>query len=237
MVIQILFGYDEGILTRRIRIQFGASMLAFACAGVLCHAEEGETVATPNTRVPAYLRLLPGAASGTSGAWRMPTQHERFEQYINSTFSPKTMVYSGLAAGIRMANGTPREWEGGMEGYGMRFSNSYGRTVIRGTIRYGMAAMLNEDIRSYRMPQETAGKRLVQVLITPVTSRNSAGNRQFSTSKVVAGVGANAIARTWLPQSEQGVGQIAISCGMWYTYDVIWGLGREFLPDLFRKKK
>jgi hypothetical protein len=237
MVTEILFGYHGGILTRRIRIQIGAAAFGLALAGIPCFAEEGETVATPNTRMPAYLRLLPGSTAPTSGAWRMPTQHERFEQYLNSTFSPKAMVYSGIAAGIRMANGTPREWEGGMEGYGMRFSNSYGRTIIRGTIRYGMAAMLNEDIRSYRMPQESAGKRLVHVLITPVTSKNSAGHRQFSTSKVVAGVGANAIARTWLPPSEQGVGQIAISCGMWYTYDVLWGLGREFLPDLFRKKK
>src|SRR6516225_9883627 len=65
------------------------------------------------------------------------TGRARFHEYFGNTFGPYALVRDAAAAGMRQAQNSPHEWDGGSEGYGKRFASALGTSLAQNSIAYG----------------------------------------------------------------------------------------------------
>jgi hypothetical protein len=194
---------------------------------------------------PAYLyaQATPPTtpqSSGTSSANRSipapapapytpPTGRELAGQYVGYIFGPFAFAGAGAAAGIGQWRDSPHEWGQGGEGYAKRFASAFGANIVRGTLMYGTASVVHEDVRY--VPQRTGsfGSRLTHALAGTFTARHRDGTQHVSIARITAFTGAALISRAWQPKSTSGLqwaaGTFGASVGMSMGLDVF----REFL--------
>ena len=76
------------------------------------------------------------------------TNRERASIYVHQTFlNVGTYAARMFTAGIQQARGVPREWGGGMRGYGRRFGSDYGQFVIANSLQSAGNAALGYEAR------------------------------------------------------------------------------------------
>ena len=80
-----------------------------------------------------------------------------------------------LVAGIAQWSDHPEEWPGGMEGFGMRFGASMGRTAVRNSIRLASDVAFGIDPRFDRCDCEGVRARTIHAWRRVVISRSDNG--------------------------------------------------------------
>src|SRR6267154_528004 len=68
------------------------------------------------------------------------TRSERFRSYLIGVAGPQSFITAAATAGFSQAEGTPKEWGGGAEGYGKRIGGAFAQHFIRGTLEYAVSA-------------------------------------------------------------------------------------------------
>lgn len=208
-------------------------LIAAMTAGVLC-AQSPADPTLDTTGLPWHVRAIP---KPQPEPWKKMTGEERFKQYAADTFGPDAFLFSAVGAGMSQWLDSPTEWGQGMEGYGRRYANSYGGTVLRNTMRLGLSAALHEDNRYFRSGKTGAKSRIGYVLLSPIIAKNDQGRNRFSVSHFTSAMGSQAIARYWSPPSWQGLDNVAMGTLIWYCQEVGKNFGREFWPDIARKMR
>lgn len=121
--------------------------------------------------------------------------------YVFDAIGPYTISGAALSAAIGQSSNSPPEWRQGAEGYGKRFSSSFGISVVGTTTRYTMSEVFREDTIYY--PCECRGvlPRIGHAAISTVTARRGQdGHRDFSLSAFVAPyAGATTAVYGWYP--------------------------------------
>jgi hypothetical protein len=144
---------------------------------------------------------LPEAPQAKLKGYTRPTEKVKLVNYLFDAYGPFPLVGAALIAGINQADGTPREWGGGIGGFGRRWGSNYGIGAITTTTRYGMAEMLREDTLYYRCQCTGFFPRFGHALISTVTGRRGEdGHRVFSVPSLVAPyVGEMVAVYAWYP--------------------------------------
>jgi len=147
---------------------------------------------------------LPNApqAKKVVASYHKPTEKVKLINYLFDAYGPFPLVGSALIAGINQAEGTPREWGGGIGGFGRRWGSNYGIGAITTTTRYGLAELLHEDTLYYRCECSGLFPRLRHAVLSTVTGRRGDdGHRVFSVPSLVAPyVGELVAVEAWYPQ-------------------------------------
>ena len=126
------------------------------------------------------------------------TSHERLGRYVSGLVDFEAIVRTGVSAGISQATGTPKEWGGGAEGYGLRMGNTFAQHVIRGTLQYGISAALHEDNRYFVSRQSSFSRRTMYAVKSTFFARHDNGVQAFSFSRGCAWCGGHFFRReTW----------------------------------------
>ena len=163
------------------------------------------------------------------------TGHERLGRYVRGLGDSQALFLAAASAGIGQANGTPKEWGGGAEGYGLRIGDAFAKHVIRDTLTYGMAATLHEDNR-YFVSRETGFMRRTKYAVkSTFLARHDNGDQSFSFSRIGGAAGSAFISRAWQPTSKTTAGDGAVAFGFSMMTDVGFNVFREFWPDLKRR--
>jgi hypothetical protein len=158
--------------------------------------------ATGNTSAaPTDDTGLPNAPQSKLKGYVRPTQKVKLVNYLFDAYGPFPLVGAALVAGVNQADGTPREWGGGIGGFGRRWGSNYGIGAITTTTRYGMAEMLREDTLYYRCQCTGFFPRFGHALISTFTGRRGEdGHRVFSVPSLVAPyVGEMVAVYAWYP--------------------------------------
>ena len=163
------------------------------------------------------------------------TRGERFSDYLGSVASYKTVLRAAVAAGIEQANGTPGEWGGGAEGYGLRIGNTFAYNMIKRTVEYGMSAALHEDNRYFASGETGFFRRTKYAVKSTFLARHNDGSQFISFSRFGGAAGAAFISRSWQPRSTTSAGDGAVSFGITMGADVGINVFHEFWPDLKRR--
>jgi hypothetical protein len=184
--------------------------------------------------VDHVFNLFNMAGTEKSKQFRAMTQSERNSLYFKSMVNPLSFVRVAASAGIDQAKDKPVEWEQGASGYGKRYANIFGQYSIQRTVTYGLGSALHEDNRYFSSGKQGFWPRTGYALSSGILARHDDATLHFSFSQV-GGVAAGAfLARTWLPASQNSMGDGAVSFGISMGSNVGFGVVKEFLPDIFR---
>src|ERR1700682_639340 len=163
------------------------------------------------------------------------TSSERLSNYLVGIASPESILRAAASAGLRQADGGPKEWGGGAEGYGERVGNAFAQHVINQTLRYGISAALHEDNRYFVSGQTGFLRRSKYAIKSTLLARHDNGNQYLSISRIGGDAGAAFISRIWQPRSTTDAGDGAVSFGITMASDIGFNVLREFWPDLKRR--
>ena len=177
----------------------------------------------------------PGVTSPPPAEFSPMTSHERLGRYVTGLGNPQALFLAAASAGIGQANGTPKEWGGGAEGYGLRIGDAFAKHVIRDTLTYGISATLHEDNRYFVSGETGFFRRTKYAVKSTFLARHDNGNQSFSFSRMGGAAGSAFISRAWQPNSKTTAGDGAVSFGFSMMSDVGFNVFREFWPDLKRR--
>jgi hypothetical protein len=160
------------------------------------------------------------------------TFRDRLRLYEHSFISPQSLVGPLWGAGISQAEGTPHEWGGGMEGFGLRFGSAYGRSVIGRTIGFGVASVDGEDTRYRRSTESGVWRRTRHAVLSTFIATNSNGDSMPAYSRFAGSYGAGFIANAWEPPSQDSTSHALIRGSTSLLSSVGFHVIQEFWPDI-----
>jgi len=207
-----------------------------------------------NSRIVAILGLAALASRGLVASDNLPepeatkavvslppaqfaplTSSERFRNYLVGWVDAESILRAGAGAAIMQADGTPKEWRGGAEGYGKRIGSAYAEHTIDRTLEYGISAVLHEDNRYFVSGETGFLRRTKYAIKSTFLARHDNGRQYFSFSRIGGAAGAGFISRAWQPRSTTSAGDGAESFGIIMAADVGFNVFREFWPDMKRR--
>ena len=212
-------------------LQAGAQSGAGAGTGQNSSSSQQQTTppaqsSEPSIMSPHVARTQPGQL------YRRPTEKEKLRNYAFDTVGPYPLIGALVAGGIQQAYGTPKEWGGGIGGYGPRVASNFGINLVTQTTRYGLAEIFREDTLYYRCECSGFGPRLGHALISTVTARRGDdGHRVFSFAALAAPyAGTEAAALLWYPSRYEpmdgfrnGNYNLLVQAGLNGALEFIWG--------------
>lgn len=175
---------------------------------VLAQTADGSGNSVPVNPAPANsnnqpLAVNPITGLGTASAanYQPLTGNERWRLYwkqnyasVGAYFGP---VFTALV--LDQSTNTPRQWGGGMAGFGRRVGSRTGQAITQGTIQASLAAALHEDVR-YISSADTGFKpRLLHAIKFSFFTYNSQGHTTLNIANITSVYSATAISTAWVP--------------------------------------
>jgi hypothetical protein len=191
---------------------------------------------TQSTILDNYFNI---ATDQTAAEFRPMTFTERKHLLSQSVTNPLSYIDTAISAGMDHAEHKPKDWDRGAAGYGERFANIAGQSLVRKGVEFGLASMLHEDNRYFNSGQTGVWRRSIYALKTTARARHDNGRLYPSVSNLAAIAVGAFVARTWLPPGERSAKDAAFSIGLTVAGDAAGSMLKEFMPDIkrvFRKK-
>jgi hypothetical protein len=165
------------------------------------------------------------------------TFQQRREVYFRQTFlTAGSYVARMFSAGIDQARGSPSEWGGGMDGYGLRFGSRYGQFVITNTLQSAGNAALSYESRYDLCKCKGFWPRSKHAIARNFYTYNATERERRVQIPLYAGAfGAGMISSIWLPghRSSWKDGAYAALGQAAYGSGINWA--SEFAIDILRK--
>ena len=169
--------------------------------------------------------------------WRPLTTRQKFDVFLQRTYSPLTFLSAGLDSlkdsTIHQRN---PEYERGFMGFGQDIGVHLGVSeteVFFG--RFLMPSLLKQDPRYFRNPQLPFMKRTIYSISRVVIARSDKGYDTFNSATILGEAGAQALSDLYVPGQRQGLHPIMGTIGFNLVRDAGLNLLHEFWPDLRRK--
>ena len=182
-------------------------------------------------------KLTAAAAAGLLlfGPWVLAGRAEESvgNQYARRLFSPRAAARSMVGAGIDQARGEPREWGGGMRGFGRRLGSAFGTHAVRTTIHFGVSKMLHEELDYRRSDKQGFRPRVTHALLaTVITRKTTTGRQTLAVGEITGVIGGGLISRLWHPARFHTVGSGLSSAGVSFAAGAGMNVVREFWPEI-----
>jgi hypothetical protein len=134
------------------------------------------------------------------GGYQFPSAHDRFRTYQHDAVGPMALLYIAGRSGIAHLWDDPAEWHGDIGGYGRRLATTFGESMIKKTLEYGLNEAMHRDSRHYRCSCQGFLPRLGHSMKSTLAARNREGRYVFSVSALAANYTAEIITTTtWYP--------------------------------------
>jgi hypothetical protein len=201
-------------------------------ASTAARRENSELAAPSATSIPSDLSEAGDPVNTETVAPTTFPFHERLTIYLHSFTTPESLIAPLMGAGISQAEGTPREWGGGMEGFGRRLASSYGRNAISRTIMLGVATLDHEDPRYHPSDQKGFWPRTRHAIVATFVSPTTSGGSEPAYSRFAGAYGAAFIANAWEPPSENSARHALERGSISLVSSIGWNVFKEFWPSI-----
>jgi hypothetical protein len=158
---------------------------------------------------------------------------QKFKLAANNSVSLSTVTAAALGSGWNQALNEPEGYGQGMSGYGKRFGSSMARSAsnqIFGT--FLLASVLHQDPRFFVKNDVSFGGSIKYSISRIFLTRGDDDGQQVNWSGLVAPLGAEALANTYLPPGERAAGDVLSR----YGYDLAWkfagNLAKQYWPKI-----
>ena len=164
------------------------------------------------------------------------TSHEKFEVFVHRTYSPWSFVDAGWDAAVSQATSGHEEYGQGMQGYGKRFGASMADNesgVLFGY--YLLPTIFHQDPRYFRRPDLPFIQRGLYAASRVFLTRTDSGGIAPNVSYLGGSLAASAIANSYYPFNERGVGNTLVRFASGILSDAGMNTWHEFWPDIKAK--
>lgn len=164
------------------------------------------------------------------------SNREKFNVFVQYTYSPYTFAGAAFDAGLAQAAGAWYSYGGGMEGYGKRYGASLADSESGAFFgRFLFPILLHEDPRYLRSTSKETMPRIGYALSRVLVTHDDSGNKRANFSLMLSVFAASGLANTYYPREERGFGDTAARAGGAFLSVAEMNLLREFWPDIMRK--
>jgi hypothetical protein len=163
------------------------------------------------------------------------TSLEKFKLFLDTSMSPPQILASAAGAGYSEARGTLAGYGQGGEGFGNRFGASMASDASShffGTFLF--PAILREDPRFFVSVDGRFKARVAHALRRVVVIRTDTGARKFNLPGTLGPLLAEALANSYLPNSERTAGKTFQRFGIRIGFGAANNLLREYWPSIFK---
>jgi hypothetical protein len=210
-------------------------LLAFSSIG-LAQTDSADRVAPADASTPPKDSFVVKSLRPLGPYENSPmTAVVRLKEFKDDTIGFFPLIRAAANAGVSQGIDSPPEWGQGAAGYTGRFVNDLAINGVHQAIAFGAGTLFHEDNRYFASGNTTPHGRVIHALLSPFETHHEDGGASFGYSNVLGAVGAGFASRLWLPESQQGGGNIARSIGFSFLGEAGFNTFREFVPDLIRK--
>src|SRR5215831_19984584 len=218
-------------------VMFVLAMSALVGAQSQSSVAAGQRSAATDRTVNNLFNYLNMAGTEQANQFQPLTQRQRTQIYLKTMINPFGYIKAGLSAGIDQWNDNPEEWGQGASAYGKRYANILGQYSIQRTVTFGLSSVLHEDNRYFNSGKSGFWPRTGYAVASGILARHDDGSLHLSVSQL-GGVAAGAfLSRAWQPASQSSPGSGAISFGISMGSNMGFGVVKEFLPDIGKRRK
>jgi len=159
------------------------------------------------------------------------------QKYLFSLYAmagPTQWIGFAVHAAMDQAEKTPVAWGSGMDSFGVRMANHFGRSFLRENIAFGVRALDHEDPRYFRMEKGTFWNRTRYALNSTFLARRDDGGWMPAYSRFISDYATPFISSTWDPQKftvAHGIRGGSLGIGMGFGSNLF----SEFGPDLKKR--
>lgn len=149
---------------------------------------------------------------------------------------PSFFVLMAAWAGIQQAAGTP-DWPQNANGYSKRYGANLAGGAIEGLFANAiLPSILHQDPRYFYQGNGTKKSRAVHAILAPFVCKGDNGASQPNYSQWGGLLVSGAIANTYYPESNRGVGLVFRNFGTNMGLHVALGLAQEFVFSKFTRR-
>lgn len=176
------------------------------------------------------LALLASAFGGESAVShstrRGSSRHPYVSHWKHATFGKGAVARVTAGAGINQLRGYPRNYGGGVSGFGKRVGAGFATNAVGRTVEHGLAARLHEDLDYHPSGKHGVGPRLGYALESTVVTHNTRTGRRTPAIGRIAGHAASGA----FAQGVLMAGSGAATAGVGFGVDAGANVVREFMP-------
>jgi hypothetical protein len=160
---------------------------------------------------------------------------EKFQSFVHHTFSPYTIAGAAYDATWAQMWGDPKEYGGGMQGWGKRLGASMAGTESRSFFgSFLFPTLLKQDPRYFAMYKGPVLKRGLHAIKRVFVTRNDGGDNVFNSSGMLTIAFTESLGMAWAPEGRRTMGttfsrMLGAMQGEATSYVL-----REFTPDFLR---
>jgi len=224
--------YHERLLSL---VAIGTLAVCF-CARAQDHsAESGLYAGSEGGHASPERLLTERAAVGAGSSYRPLTGKERLDIYVRQAFWSPGVLFraAGPALGSHLKN-RPPEWGQGMEGYGRRFANRFGRFALKETYEAAGAAALGHEVRYLRSTRSGFLPRAGHAMAATFITYDRNGRRTPHIARLGSAFAAEFTGNLWMPAGYRTSTEAVRGVGIELGISSVFNLFREFSPELKR---
>ena len=163
------------------------------------------------------------------------TLSDKLKLHLKRSVDPSSFVFAALVAAVNQARDDPREWGGGMQGFGERAASAYGYyTAVRTAFEIPIDASLHLDPRYFRSTTKGAWPRLKHCFAQTFITRTDRGTETFNFWRFGSAYAAGFLSNAWVPPSIRTKQRAIIRANVSIGLDTAANVLKEFLPELQR---
>jgi hypothetical protein len=160
---------------------------------------------------------------------------QRVQWAALQTFGPESLLVGLWTAGLGTARNKPFEYGPHWDGFGKRYGMRFTGVAASNTIEAGLGALWGEDPRYVRNGNLPFKKRIGNVLLYSIASRNREGKLMPAYARYIAIPGNNFLANTWRVSSEATTSDALARTGYGMLAEISGNAWSEFWPDVKQK--
>jgi hypothetical protein len=169
---------------------------------------------------------------------RQLSKREKFNVFLQHTYSPYTFAGAAFDAGLAQATGAWHSYGGGMEGYGKRYGASLADSESGAFFgRFLFPVLLHEDPRYLHSTSQNTAPRIGYALSRVLVTHDDSGNKRPNLSLILSVFAAAGMGNAYYPRDERGFADTAGRAGGDLLSTAGMNVLREFWPDIKQKFK
>jgi hypothetical protein len=130
------------------------------------------------------------------------TATQRLGWVLKNTVEPQRLLGDAVYAAVETAENDPHEDGPHWDGFGKRAGILLAGAAVSNTMEATLGSLWGEDPRYFRVPDESFGARVKNVVKLTFVARGRDGNYHPAYARYIAIPGSNWLSNTWRPDSQ-----------------------------------
>lgn len=163
---------------------------------------------------------------------------QKFELFAEKSVSPYAILSATVSAASEQAFNTYSGYGQGWGAYGKRFGAAMATSTSNNFFgTFLISSIFHEDPRHFVLVDQSNAARIKYALTRQIVGRTDSGHRTINLAKIFGPLAAEALANTYLPESERTVDKTFERYGERMAFGVVDTLIKEYWVTIFKSMR